>query len=155
MRKERKECECQRVCALIITDHSTLIRNQRAHRRGFYRRDYRLLLLRYRVSSSLSFRLYPSRLALVLHAGTDDINDPRRITSVCPRTLDRAILRKATRRIHGISGRSSEIALSSFLSPASVFLQVPRYSLIKSCFTCCYIFELCENKCMFRESALC
>lgn len=117
------------------------------------RRDYHLLLLCYRVSSSFSFSFL--RSASVLHADTDDINDPRRITSTCPRTLHRAVLRKATRCIGRISGCSPKRSLTLFLPscPASVvFLQVSRYNFIESCFTLHAIYLNFVKISMFRKS---
>lgn len=74
---------------------SSLVRSQRTRRRGFY--STRLPFVTTSLPSLFfSVSLSLNRLRYYTLVCTDDINDPRRITSVCPRILDRAVLRKAT-----------------------------------------------------------
>lgn len=108
MRKQQEE-HAKHVCFNI----ASLIRDQQATSLRFLFNETSLLLLYYRVSSCLFLSLFRSAS---IHASTDDINDSRRITSACPRTLHRAVLRKATRCIGRISGRSPKRSpLPSFL----------------------------------------
>lgn len=125
-----------RACPSALRRYSSFIRNQRALRAS------RLLFEEPTVHYSfvtepscfLSFSLSDCP-ASVLCVGTDDINDPRRIASVCPAHC--AALWKAG-AVAGcsISGRSpTEIARPSFLFRLRAFLRVSSYSFIESRFT--------------------
>lgn len=123
MRKQQEE-HAKHVCFNI----SSLIRDQQATHWDFYSTR---LVYYYFITESLPLFFFVFRSASILHANIDDINDPRRIMSACPRTLHRAVLRKATGCIGRISGRSPKrsptLFLPSFLlvPPPSCFYKFP------------------------------
>jgi len=109
-----------------VADHSSFIRNQRAHRvsRSLSTRTtvhYGFVTESVPFSPSLS-----SCPVSVLHVGTDDINDLHRIASVCLAHCT-ALWKADTFAGYSISGRSPRRSPTLVLPfcPAFAFLRVP------------------------------